>query len=259
MRMSRQLRDILVRVDDEISRDLLTSDKTDAGDYLGIRSGQLTYLPAGKDDTEPYKSKNRVRGKAARTARKFCTEEHTDAAYEQFHLRLLTRAFDEKNIDILKGDDIRRVYTDLYDRRRQSSMLASCMSNLDTEHYRLYVENPKYVRMLVLWDTFKGKRVVLGRALMWKTRHGIYIDRIYGSEPAIIFLRNYVDKKGWMRYTDRGRRGMREISTTVDIRWKAERDQWGYRKDVPYLDTFRLRLQDDDIYTVEGVIYANAN
>jgi hypothetical protein len=253
MRMSRQLQSVLRQIDDEVSRDLLSSDRTEHGDYLGIRSGQITFLPKGKEVDQPYASRNRVRTKAARAARKFCAQEHSDKAYEQFHLSLLTRAFSIRDLEVVRGETIKGVYTDLYDRRQQSKMLKSCMANLyDEDAYFLYTDYPQHVRMLVLWDHFKGKKVAIGRALIWKTNHGVYVDRIYGSEPAIVFMRNYVDNKGWMRYTNTVRQGMRKLHVETGIEFDAAQGHaW------PYLDTMQI-LKHGDVYRVQGVVYLDA-
>lgn len=247
-------------MDDEVSRDLLASDNTEHGDYLGIRSGWLTYLPKGKPNDHPYASKNRVRGKPARVARKFVSQEHNDAAFEKFHNLLEAKAFSIKNIGILKGKDIERAYNSLYDKRKQSRMIQSCMVGANSNKFKLYTDNPSVVRLLVLWDRFKGENVIVARALLWKTPKGIYVDRIYGSDTAVTFLRNYVDKKGWMRYIDwdvygkpsdyNPRAERRREKVTLEV--KVPYQDW-YDYNTPYLDTFVLRRDNiTEDYYVEG-------
>lgn len=250
MRISTALRNILEKIGDDVSLDLLSSERTDQGDYLGVRSGYITYLPAGKPNDKPYASKNRMRVKPARAARKFCAQEHTDAEYEKFHNSFESRAFSIKNIELLKGDDIITAYNELYDKRRQSHMMNSCMVGVGKHRFKLYTDNPKHVRLLVLWDRFKGQDVIIARALLWKTEKGIYVDRVYGSDTARPFIERYVDKKGWMRYGSGY--GQRELVHTGILVRKDD-----YRGgQTPYLDTFYLTSHrtDPDHYIVQGEI-----
>ena len=243
MRISQKLERILRTLYCPVSRDLLTSDRTEKGDYLSCKGGFMTYLPANKETDKPWKSRNRVRGKAGKIARNFCVGDHTDRDYEIFYNGLVGLSFGPENLTLEKGDNIMRVYLELRDKRRQSTMMASCMTgNTDERNFALYTENPKQVRLLVLWDTFQGERVAIGRCLIWKTDRGIYADRIYGSEPATAYLRAYIDNKGWMKYNSK--EGHMRVMFEGHKQYPV----------MPYLDTF----YDGFMYTDEGSSYLRA-
>jgi hypothetical protein len=224
----------LEALDDEVSHDLLTSENTKYGDYLGIRSGFLTYLPKGKPVDAPYASRNRVRGKPAKVAKKFCAHEHTDAAYEAFHNLLISRGFSIKSLEILKGDDIVNAYNTWYDKRAQSSGMSSCMVGAQPRKFGLYSQNPHRVRLLVLWDTFKGQRVIVCRGLLWKTDKGIFLDRLYGSDAGKTFVKQYAKKKKWLTWAGWAYKSDEPGYTTVTVT-DIHRPEDG---SLPYLDTF---------------------
>lgn len=229
MNISNRLTRVLESLDCPVSRDLLASDNTEKGDYLGCKGGFLTYLPTKNAEVEtPWASKYRVRGKAGKIARTFCTREHSDRDYENFYNGVVGLSFGPENLSIEKGDAIMDIYLNQKDIRKQSRMMGSCMTNnVSDENFKLYTENPDKVRLLVMWDTFKGKRVAIGRCLLWKTDQGLYTDRIYGSEPAIAYMRSYIKGKGWKSYGAAG--------SPLTVTFEGQKR---YRV-MPYLDTFR--------------------
>lgn len=233
MHMSRSLKTLLKMIDDEVANDLLTSDNNEAGDYLSMRSGFMTYLPKNRIDVaeKKYNPKLRMRGKPAKIARKFCSQEHSDAAYEAFHNAFVGGNFSIKNLEIVKGDRIFDVYNKEYDRRKQSKRMKSCMVNTSRgpDDFELYIDNPQSVRLLVLWDRFQGKKVAVGRALIWKTDKGIYVDRIYGSDPAERFMKDWIKKKGFLMYEGRWGEDVQRMQVFLKKRTY---------KYYPYLDTF---------------------
>lgn len=238
LKISTKLKKSLRTINDPVSKDLLASTATDKGNYLGTRKGFLTYVPANKlkDIEKPYAVNNRVRGKPAKVARRFCTTHHSDAEYERFHNSFYALNFNVKSLQIIKGDDIVKVYNDWYDRRPSSYGVTSCMTGAGAYRFELYTKFPKKVRMLVMWDTTDdGKKVVIGRAVLWSTNKGIYLDRIYGSDVAQKFMRNYADRHGWMRHLG--------YNEPYDEAWKStevEVDLGDVARpsNPPYLDTF---------------------
>lgn len=251
LNMSRKLRSMLESINDEISKDLLTSNKTDHGDYLGVRSGFITFLPHSRDTPNPYASSVRKRGKPSRIARKFVEQSHNDAEYEAFHNAFAAISYSSKNIRIYKGLDIVRVYNEWYDTRRLARGVTSCMTNANLSEFALYTTNPHSVRILTLWDTFRGNEVVVARALIWATDKGIYVDRIYGSDVGRKFLQNYVDKKGWLSYhSSSGHYGDEHMTVTVKVEETLR---------FPYLDTFSFSRGEGSppFGTKEGILTAS--
>lgn len=248
MHISNTLKSILRGIGDDVSNDILTSQVEGKGDYLGTRSGWFTYLPNGKPVDKPYASRNRVRTTPAKAARRFCTQQHTDKEYEDFHNSFQGRAFTIQNLGIVKGDDIPKVYNDWYDRRRQSRQVTSCMTDSPTYRFELYTKFPESVRMIVVWDQFRGKKVVVARALMWKTNEGIFVDRVYGSDVAKKFLQTYCLNKGWLMFSGWGDRGEYEYSIKdIFVNLVGNRPN-----NLPYLDTFNFE-SDGRVSTLKGV------
>lgn len=231
MIVSDGLKRFLEAMDSPIAEDLLTTKKTEKGDYLDYNSGFLTYLPEkNKDEADVWRPRYRVRGRPAKIAKNFCVGEYTDQEYEEFYNTLLGSLFSVKNLTIEKGEDIAEVYLHKMDKRKQSKMLKSCMTNTsgDTSLFEFYRDNPEIVRLLVLWDeNSKGEKIAIGRALLWKTENCIYVDRAYGSEPAMAFIKMYVKSKGWAMYG-----GLTQALGRVIIPHRKE-----YKR-MPYLDTF---------------------
>lgn len=241
MIISDGLKKFLEAMDSPVAEDLLTTDNTEKGDYLDYNSGFLTYLPEkNKDVMEVWRPRLRVRGRPAKIAKNFCVEEHTDQEYEQFYNALLGFMFSPKDLSIVRGDEIADVYLNKMDTRKQSKMMKSCMTNEygDTSMFEFYADNPKSVRLLVLWDEFKGTKRAIGRALLWKTEYGIYLDRVYGSEPAVAFIKMYARSKGWPRYDALTRKIGRVILP----------HQKEYKR-KPYFDTFNGPYYDKDTGT----------
>lgn len=238
MIVSSKLKSFLEAMDSPIATDLLETDKTEKGDYLDYNSGFLTYLPAkNKDEFEVWRPKLRVRGRPAKIAKNFCKGEYTDQEYEVFYNTLLGFMFDPRNLSVVKGEDIADVYLNHMDTRKQSKMMKSCMTNEngDTSLFEFYQDNPQIVRLLVLWDDTKKGRKAVGRALLWKTENGIYLDRVYGSEPASAFIKMYARSKGWMRYD-----ALQKKIGRVILNHQKE-----YRR-IPYFDTFNGPYYDSD-------------
>ena len=81
---------------------------------------------------------------------------------------------------------------------------------------------------------------IIGRALLWKTDSGLYLDRIYGSEPVQMFMETYAKNKGWMTYNVYADEAM-FVNINSDIEYDS----------LPYLDTFI----DNVHYTRDGNTY----
>ena len=81
---------------------------------------------------------------------------------------------------VVSGEEIRK----WYDEKNYSStngggqLNSSCMRHSRCQKYfDIYVDNPKVCQLLILMDN-TGKKI-LGRALLWKTETGNFMDRIY--------------------------------------------------------------------------------
>lgn len=236
-RLTKILKVVYSTTKNPIAYDILYKGTTEKGDYLDIKGDFLTYVPTSKmelaeEDGDFYRPKYRVRGKPARVLRKFVSVSFPDYQYEFIHNHIKASTFGPRNLSLERGEGIKDVYLKLYDDSVDCRMMQSCMvrdyesDDFNNARFELYVSNPSSVRLLTFWgDTPKGKRAQ-GRALLWKTSKGLYLDRIYGSDLAKSFMFEYATKKGW------------STSNTPEGKGYVEVEK-AYYPVMPYLDSYR--------------------
>lgn len=176
------------------------------GDYLAMRAGQITYLPAGRkhlqNDDGTWRQDNRQEGRPAKIIRRFIVAEYadtwlTDKDFEVF--ANLIKSQDISNIGefaLVEGEDIRRWYDGHRYARNSGSLYTSCMRYENCQPYfDLYVNNPDVCKMLILHK----HNILYGRALVWTLADGsTYMDRIYGSDMVVEGFKEYARERGWM-------------------------------------------------------------
>lgn len=96
--------------------------------------------------------------------------------------------------------------------------------------FDIYTENPDVCKLLIL-KLDESSEKILGRALVWTTNKGIYLDRPYCRFDDDIFLfYKYAEDKGWL-YFDKNQ-GDRMY---IDIK----NHDFGEGIFNPYMDTFK--------------------
>lgn len=149
--------------------------------------------------------------------------------------------------DIVEGEKI----SELYSHKNYSSMEGtlgnSCMADVESYYFHIYVSNPDVCKLVVLYDDdgslsegkYKSSKIK-GRALLWTTREGdIFMDRIYTNNDSDVDLfKKFADKKGWWHkksqnsdrsfYAERG-------SETKEPIYVVDLQKWD--DNFPYLDT----------------------
>lgn len=152
---------------------------------------ELSFLPAKKTaifdlDTGIPLGKGRQVSTIGRVIRAMLEDKKqpipmfTDEQYERFVNRVKAkRAAENGYFEIVKGEDIRHYYHeenyfDYENEPSSGSLWGSCMKYESCqEYFDVYVEN---ATMLVYLNK---DRKLLGRALIWNTNQGIFMDRIY--------------------------------------------------------------------------------
>lgn len=135
----------------------------------------------------------------------------------------------EKNINdyfsIVEGEDIKFWYSKENYAQNCGILNSSCM-RLDEcqDYFNIYMNND--VKMILLKD-FSGK--LLGRALLWETTKGKYIDRIYGQEHTIKAFDKWAIANGY-EINFNNRSNLNDLYVNININLNDK---------VPYLDTFR--------------------
>lgn len=107
--------------------------------------------------------------------------------------------------DIVSGNDIAHWYSSSNYESNKSTLGNSCMANVDSDYFDIYVYNPKVCSLVILYSD-KGKlengkwksNKIRGRALLWKTDEGMVLDRIYTNkdEDVNLFIQ-FANKNDW--------------------------------------------------------------
>jgi len=125
--------------------------------------------------------------------------------------------------DIVDGNEI----WDCYQRKNYvfggGSLNGSCMTDASKYKLTLYIKNPSKIKLLVIREGNK----IAGRALMWITNNGIYIDRPYCRYDKDLHLYSiYAEKMKFGHY-------YKNRNEPKTVKFKK------IPSDMPYLDTFK--------------------
>jgi hypothetical protein len=109
--------------------------------------------------------------------------------------------------DIVKEGDIAYWYSnENYEDGGRSTLGNSCMAEVDSSYFDIYVKNPDVCQLVILYGD-KGQLVdgkwksdrIKGRALLWKTSNGeMFMDRIYYNyESDVDLFKQFAEKNDW--------------------------------------------------------------
>jgi len=220
----------------------------DAVDYLDVSDtiDMISYLPKNKikmiNGLDPYNNKFRQEMKIGRFFR-----QHTLLDINQIELPVIEKLVSiykyvndarlgKHQIEVVEGEDIRKWY--YYKNNSKGGTLGkSCM--IGKKHQKLfdiYVENSKVCRMAIKRDDDNPEKIV-GRALLWDTDKGIYMDRIYTSDEHHRFsFLGFADLNNWMT--------MDNYADKLNV--KLIDKDFGPEFVNPYMDTFKYYYHDDN-------------
>jgi len=154
--------------------------------------------------------------------------------------------------DIVSGQDIAKWYDGRRYERSSSSLGNSCMADVDSDYFDIYVYNPDVCRLVILYS--KGGSIgsdgkykadkIRGRALLWKTRDGsTFMDRIYTNyDDDIELFKKFAKESGFWckRYQGNDTDGFSAIDpngqyvSSYNVSVKIEKHIFEY---YPYVDT----------------------
>ncbi len=191
-------------------------------------------------------------GRGIRSILKAANISFTDRELEEF-VNSYKSSFDILNdaflkFDIVSGKDIAHWYSSSTYQSRKSTLGNSCMANMDSETFDIYVYNPKVCSLVILYSD-KGKLEngkwksdkIRGRALLWKTDEGMFLDRIYTNEDEDVNLFiQFANENGWWhkKYQD-SNENFTAVKDTQEQKFylTIELDYADFDM-YPYVDTF---------------------
>lgn len=151
--------------------------------------------------------------------------------------------------DIITGWKISDWYMYENYESQKGTLGKSCMREVDSEYFELYCENPKVCSLVILYSDTGGSITngkykstkIKGRALLWKTKIGMVLDRIYTNQDSDVNLFiSFAEKNNWWHKEKQNSdteftavRGSQKDTPWLVI--DLDRAEFNY---YPYLDTF---------------------
>jgi len=144
----------------------------------------------------------------------------------------------------VKEQEIAHWYNYRNYQERQGSLGSSCMSNVNSNYFDIYMSNPDVCELVIL-KSEEDDSLIVGRALLWTLSDGKkFMDRIYTIKDSDVQLfRDWAKENGW--YTkqynsssDSGR-AIAPDGTNVDLGTITVNIKRGMYDAYPYLDTLK--------------------
>lgn len=173
-----------------------------------------------------------------------------------------------KQFDIIKGDDIAYWYKYTNYVNGSGSLNNSCMANVNSNYFDIYSKNSK-VSLVILYDdngeiSDGGKYTstkIKGRAILWDTNIGKFMDRIYTvNDSDVDLFKKFAVESGWWFKVSQNMdpdtemsngTESKKLSITVDLD-KSEFDRYPYCDTLCYLSTNNDTISNDsDDYEYE--------
>lgn len=222
--------------------------------------GAMTYTPKGRmtattEDREKWMSDNKYRseikfGKGLRKIFQHQSIKIPDDVIEFFANKLKGMYTFTGNIKVVSGSSIRNWYDGRnYATYNTESLGNSCMRHRScSEYFDIYTENDDKVKMIIALDS---ENMLIGRAILWHTdSHGLFCDRIYGTQMTIEAIKSYAKKLGAYTKYEQSYSSSKLVSPTgevVDQVITIKLDTGGFEY-YPYMDTLKYTddISDDD-------------
>ena len=144
----------------------------------------------------------------------------------------------------IKGQEIGHWYHYSNYKERQGSLGSSCMSNVNTDYFDIYISNPDVCELVIL-KSEDDDSLIVGRALLWTLSDGKkFMDRIYTIKDSDVQLfRDWAKENGWYskQYNSSSDSGLANApdGTQVDLGKITVNIKRGMYEAYPYLDTLK--------------------
>jgi hypothetical protein len=190
---------IISKINSPLSKVILSLQNTEKDiekNYLDLGKGNDTISfvidAKAKSLGEPWKqSRNEIRvGKIVRSLVKLSGESFTEKQIEDF-VNKFKAVMDSKGsfdrFEIVSGEEILKYYNiNNYEDFDEGQLGHSCLNNKPHAIFDMYVMNPNVVQLVILKAPESDK--IVGRALLWQTNEGLFMDRIYTSKDSDVAL-----------------------------------------------------------------------
>lgn len=165
----------------------------------------------------------------------------------------------------VKGEEIAYWYKYTNYAQRSGTLGTSCMSNVPSEYFDIYVKNPD-VCSLLIFKSPDDESKILARALLWTTTDGKkFLDRIYTiNDSDVQLFKDYAKENGWYSKINNNSTATDHvvspsgeyeyIDLTVDVE-SGEYDSYPYLDTLKYYDPNNGTLsteEEDGTYTLES-------
>jgi len=266
--LSSRLKDILIRINDDISRFVLfledNNDYTFQSTFLDITDdeGTISFLQSNKYQDIPKEkgygdavwtssARNDIRvgrliNKIAPLYKSYEIEKWVNSFKAEFKNAL-------KNIKfkIVDGDDLVKFYNGKRYSRGNGPLNKSCMRHDNCASYMdLYIKNSNKIKMVILLD---GKEMISGRALLWKLDEPAdtwLMDRIYVKEDSdVILFKKYAEKNKWFYKSAQTFDGVSVIKDGDEVNINMKVHVKGDYQYFPYIDTLLYYNKKDKYLT----------
>jgi hypothetical protein len=251
---------VISKIDSPLSNVILSLQNTEKDiekNYLDLGKGNdtISFIIDSKAKTldEPWKqSRNEVKiGKIVRSLVKLSGGSFTEKQIEDF-VNMFKAVIDSKGsfdrFEIVSGEKILNYYDiNNYTDYDEGQLGHSCLNNKPPSIFDMYIRNPNVVKLVILKSPESEK--IIGRALLWQTNEGLFMDRIYTSKDSdIASFKMFADSIGaWTKELQTSSYKYRsDFHYFFNIVKKGEikkgdlivqLDDYGFNK-YPYLDTF---------------------
>lgn len=158
-----------------------------------------------------------------------------DADVEKLTVAIQAR-FRPLEFFLVTGEAIRYWYYEKnYTGDERSWLHDSCMRYAQCwNNVRFYAQNPRVCGLLCVLGS-DGK--LKGRALVWNSADGVFMDRVYASDQVRAAYRRFADQRGWSYRAD-DTSGRTAANTHAFVALPVQ--QINPHQKIPYLDTFDI-------------------
>jgi hypothetical protein len=254
-------KDILSKEGNDVEPNITSVDLSDQDGYITFTTAENTKKILDIEDSDyvtdkvlRYKHYNKLRSylskdkfdkvnnnmKIGKFVNRLFKGSYTDKQIEDFvnMFKAVTKKEDEL-FELVKGDEIKKWYNYSNYYSDSGHLGSSCMRNKDPKFFDIFSENPEVCQLLIL----KKDDKILGRALVWKTDKGIFMDRQYTNfEHDVEKFKNYAKEKGWLfktansvnNYNVTDNKGNESI---IHMKVSLKKCEFDY---YPYMDTFKI-------------------
>ena len=263
-KMDGKVGEIASAIVDTIESEDWLNDNDTKQNYFDVtdKDDTVSFLPSNKipkdwdeddDPALPYNTSGRNEIKVGRIVRALLKISEIsnridssikDKDYEDFVNVFKSLKVDTKReFKLVDGEDIHKYYQMKNYFSSHGALGGSCMADEGKSTFKVYTENPRKVKLLILIDD-DGK--IHGRSLVWKLKESpceakYFMDRVYtNADSDVIKFKNFAEEKGWLykqknnsyiednvKFMYKGKPLLGEVKVKLD----------GEFKNYPFIDT----------------------